>query len=67
MIHAAFSEKPTISVGSTEAPQGKVKKNGRKRKRERKHERERKKKKMYVSFRPLVSRLPLFFQWPTEN
>lgn len=26
MIHAAFSEKPTISVGSTEAPLGKVKK-----------------------------------------
>lgn len=26
MIHAAFSEKPTISVGSTETPLGKVKK-----------------------------------------
>lgn len=30
MIHAAFSEKPTISVGSTETPLGKVKKKKKK-------------------------------------
>jgi hypothetical protein len=43
MIHAAFSEKPTISVGSIEAPWGKVKKKRKKEKR--KKEKKRKEKK----------------------
>jgi len=35
MIHAAFSEKPTISVGSIEAPWGKVKKKKERKEKER--------------------------------
>lgn len=53
-IHAAFSEKPTISVGSIEAPWGKVKKRKKKEERRSKinrggeQEKERKKKPLFA-------------------